>query len=291
MSELGFTIPVIWSSRFLANLDMALVYGSVANRDYQPDAQFGSAINIHKFSDITIGEYSKYTSIGTPEAPTVDRTVLTMDQQPFFNVLVDSIDEMQTQPDLMNEVMKRAAYGIGRTVDAYIAGLYTGATVVSDLGTAAVPVVPVVTDIYQYLTMAALKLDEANVPVSDRFIVMDPAGVKLLKDSGEMLSDTPAGDTLRAYGVFNAPGQLPMGYKGRIANFDIFMSNQTPVDDVATSVWLAGHPDGIAFADSFNEIKGYDHPEYFGDAVKGLYVYGAVVNQPDAIVPIYTALA
>ena len=291
MAELGFTVPVIWSSRFLANLDRALVYGSIANRLYQPDALYGSAINIHKFGDVTIGDYTKNTAIAAPEAMTVERSVLTLDQQKYFNVLVDSIDEAQSEPNLLNEVMKRASAGIGEVVDTYIASLYTDAAVVTGLGTPAAPIVPSITDIYQYITLAAQKLDEANVPVDDRFLVLDSGGVKLLKDSGEMLSDTPAGDTLRAYGTFNAPGSLPMGFKGRIGGFDIFMSNGTPVDDAATSVWLAGHPDGIAFADSLNKVVGYDHPDYFGDAVKGLYVYGAVVSQPTAIVPMYTALA
>ncbi len=282
-------IPIIWSSRFLANLDKALIYGNAANRDYQPDATYGSAINVHRFGDVTVGDYLKNTDIASPETLSVDRYVISLDQQKYFNFFIDSIDEIQSQPNLLDKAMQRAAYAVADVADQHVASLHAEAGNV--LGTPAAPVVPIVTDIYAYLTDMAKMLDESNVPVTDRFLIMDPAGIKLLKDSGEMLSDTPAGDTVRAYGVFNAPGSLPMGYKGHVAGFDLFMSNNTPTDDASTSVWQAGHPDGISYVDSFSKLSGYQPESLFGEAMKGLYVFGAKVTSPASLVSVYTALA
>jgi hypothetical protein len=46
----------------------------------------------------------------------------------------------------------------------------------------------------------------------------------------------------------------------------------------------------ISLVDSINSIEGYVPERRFGDAVKGLYVYGAGLVQPDALIPIYTAI-
>jgi hypothetical protein len=281
-------IPTVWSARMLANLDMNFVYGNAINRDYQADAIYGNIINIFKMSEVTIGDYVKNTDISAPEVLSADKLTITIDQQKYFNIYIDSIDEAQTKPNIMDAAMGRTAYAMALKVDSFIAGLYTGAS--KKIGTAAAPVTPTVTDIYGYLTTAAAFLDQANVPQSGRYMIMNPAGVKLLKDSGEMLSDTPTGDIVRTFGMFGGAGVVPNGYKGRIANFDIWMSNHVPTEDAATSIWTAGHNMGISMVDSLNSIEGYVPEKRFGEAVKGLYVYGAALTQPGAVVPIYTTI-
>jgi hypothetical protein len=84
---------------------------------------------------------------------------------------------------------------------------------------------------------------------------------------------------------------LPNGYKGRIANFDIWMSNNLPSESAAEAIWIGGHPLGISFVDSLNSIEAYRPEQLFGDAVKGIYVYGAAAVLNDALVAVYTARA
>ncbi len=281
-------IPTVWSARLLANLDMNFVYGNAINRDYQADAAYGNIIEAFKMSEVAVGDYVKNTDIGDPEILAADKMTISIDQQKYFNFFIDSIDEAQTRPNIMDAAMGRAAYAMALEVDRYISGMYTNAT--KAIGTAAAPVTPTETDIYGYLTTAAALLDQANVPQMGRYLIMNPAGVKLLKDSGEMLSDTPTGDIVRTFGMFGGSGVVPNGYKGRIANFDIWMSNNVPTEDAAVSIWTAGHNMGISMVDSLNSIEGYVPEKRFGEAVKGLYVYGASLTQPAALVPIYTTI-
>ena len=104
------------------------------------------------------------------------------------------------------------------------------------------------------------------------------------------LSDTPTGDTVRYMGQFMATTELPMGWKGVAAGFDLFMSNNTPSSGSSTSIWTLGHSMGIQMVDSVNDIVGYTPEKRFADAVKGLYVYGAKVTQPTAGVKMFTTL-
>lgn len=281
-----------WAARFLANLDKSLVFGNAINRDFQPDAVYGNVVNVDKISNLTIGSYTQNTDFtGGPESLVDTPKVITINQQRFFNFFIDSIDEAQARPDIMNKGMERAAYSMADDVDKYIASLHAGATSKGGSTTTA-PLAPTVETIYGYLTAAAKDLDKLNVPTYGRFMIMGPASIKMLKDSGEMLSDTPAGDIVRLMGQFGDPNTLPEGYKGRVAGFDLWMSNNTFAGGTGvTETWYYGQKMGISLVDSLNSIVGYQPEMKFGEAVKGLYVYGAAVTEPDALGVLYTSLA
>lgn len=290
MAELEALIPEIWSARFQANLDKHFVFGNAINRDYQADAQYGAKIDISKLGAVSVGAYTKNTDFASgAETLTTSDTSITINRQRYFNFQIDSIDEAQSKPNIMNEAMMRAGYAMANDVDAYIAGLHASAT--TKVGTTAAPKTPVVGDVYGYLTDLAKSLDKLNVPTYDRYLIMGPAGIKLLKDSGEMLSDTAMGDTVRTFGQFGGNGgALPAGYKGHIAGFDLWMSNNTWTTAPVTETWYAGHKMGIALVDSLNTVEGYTPELRFGQAVKGLYVYGVGVIEPAALAVIYTTL-
>lgn len=290
MAALDSLIPQIWAARFLANLDKALVFGRAANRVFQPDAQFGNVVNVDKIGNVTIGDYTSNTDfVAGPEALTASPKVVTINQQKFYNFQIDSIDEAQAYPNIMNKAMERAAYSMADVVDTYIASLHAGAT--TKVNTTTTPGTPTDATVYGILTDAAKALDQLNVPTAGRFLIMGPAGIKLLKDSGEMLSDTPAGDIVRLQGQFGDPGMLPEGYKGRVAGFDLWMSNNTFAGGTGvTETWYFGNEMGISFVDSLNQIMAYEPEKRFAQAIKGLYVYGAAVTEPDALGVIYTTL-
>ena len=280
-------IPEVWSARFLANLDKFLVYGNAINRDYQADAEFGNIVKVPSLGSVTIEDYAKDTDHNAAETLTATTVNILIDQQKMYNFQIDSIDEAQAKPNIMDQAMGRAAYAMADVVDSYIAAFTD--SVGSSIGDVTTPITPAVDDIYEYMTEAARLLDEKNVPTYGRYIIMSPSGIKLLKDSGVFLSDTPTGDVVRMQGQF-AAGTLPNGYKGQVAGFDLWMSNNTASDNAATSIWLAGHSMAISLVDSLNKVVAYNPERRFAEAVKGLYVFGAEAVEPDALVGIFTTL-
>ena len=288
MANLDTLIAEVWAASFLKNLDNLLVYGNTINRNYQSDLAYGNIVNVDQIGAVAIEDYVKYTDITAAEALTATQTVLTIDQQKVFNFVIDSIDEAQSRPNVMNEAMQRAAYAMASVVDAHLASFYASAT--TAIGGVGTEITPDASTIYGYLTQAAQILDEQNVPNDgSRYIVMNAVGVKLLRDAGEFLVATPVGDDLRVLGKLPG-GQMANNFIGQAGGFAVWMSNATPDATTSTSIWQAGHPMAITMADSVNEIVGYNPELLFGDAVKGLYVYGAQIMQPDAIVPLYTDL-
>ena len=288
MANLDTLIAEIWAASFLANLDNNLVFGNTINRDYQSDLSYGNVVNVDKIGAVTIGDYTKNTDMDAAEALTATQSTLTIDQQKYFNMQVDSIDEAQSRPDVMNTAMERAAYSMALVVDAYLASFYASAG--NAIGVVGTPVAPDADTIYGYLTQAAQLLDEANAPTTDRYFVMSPAGIKLLRDSGEFLVATAQGDVVRTTGGMGGSAPMPNGYVGMAGGFAIWSSNNTASSGTSTSIWQAGHRMGVSMAESVNQIIGYQPELRFADAVRGLYVYGAAMLQPDAVVSMYTSL-
>ena len=105
-----------------------------------------------------------------------------------------------------------------------------------------------------------------------------------------MLSDTPTGDIVRTFAGFGGNRPLPNGYKGRISNFDVWSSNNTPDSGISTSIWTFGHNMAIGMVTSLNKVEAYSPELLFGDALKGLLVYGVNVINPGALVNMFTTL-
>lgn len=281
-------IPEIWSARLLDYLDKNFVYGNVSNRNYQADAEYGNLIHIDQVGPVAVGDYTKDTDITGPETLDNVQTDISITEQKFFNFALDSIDLAQTIPSIMDAAMGRSAYALGNVVDTYLASFYASAD--AAIGGVGTEITPDADTIYGYLTQAAQLLDEANVPTTDRYIVMSPAGVKLLRDAGEFLVATAMGDVVRTTGGMGGMAPMPNGYVGQAGGFAIWSSNNTPAATTSTSIWQAGHPMGVSWVDSVNQIIGYQPELRFADAVRGLYVYGGAMIQPGAIVPLYTTL-
>jgi N4-gp56 family major capsid protein len=288
MTITGF-IGTVWSARLLANLNKALVYGqpNVINRDYEGDVKGkGSTVKITSIGDITIGNYTKDTSIGTPEALSDAQSTLTADQANFFNFAVDNIDSAQASPTLMNQAMERSAYNLADVADQYIAAaMYAGVAAANKIGTTASAKVPTLvaddgTHAYDYLMALGTVLSEANVPKQGRWAIIPPwFNERLCQDV--RFSNATASGTQDA---------LMNGLVKRAAGFDILESNNVPTvagtggDAGKTqSVVIAGHPMACTFADSINKVVAYEPELLFADACKGLHVYGAKVTNADAL--------
>ncbi len=269
--SLNSFIPEVWSSVLLDNLDTAHVYGNLVNRDWEGDiSKFGDSVHINQVGPVTLFDYTKNTDMTAVETLTDATQTLTIDQGKGFNFQIDDIDKAQQNPKIMAKAMSRAAYAVSDASDAFIASLWTGvnAANIVGLGTDGSPVVPVKTDIYSYFTQASKLLDEANVPSSGRWVVIAPWLLKLLRDSGEFLADTAMGDIVKTTGRI-----------GQVAGFDIYMSNNVPNTTGTKYKIIFGYEGAITYANQITELEAYRPEARFGDAVKGLHVYGGKLVQ------------
>jgi N4-gp56 family major capsid protein len=268
-------IPTVWAARLLQALDKSLVYGqsNVVNRDYEGEIEAaGNTVKIASIGDVTVTNYTKDTDMGTPEILSDAEQSLVIDQAKAFHFYVDRIDRAQQNVNVMDEAFRRAAYKLRDVQDQFIAASHVNVPAANLIGNDTTPITPTNANAYEYLVDLAVKLDEANIPTEGRFCVVPPwFHGRLLKDSRFVSAGTSATDqTLRN------------GMVGQAAGFDILKSNNVPNTAGTKYKITAGHPMAYTFAMQIVDMQNYKPERRFGDAVKGLNVYGGKLIRPEA---------
>jgi len=270
-------IPTVWAARLLVALDKALIYGqtNVSNRDYEGEVKkAGNTVKIASIGDVSIGDYTKDTDIGDPETLSDEEQTLLIDNAKYFNFYVDSIDRAQQNVNVLDEAMRRSAWRLREASDTFLAETMDAAVPAGNkIGTTGAPKVPTKDDAYEYLVDLGVLLDEQNVPTTGRFVIV-PAWFHglLLKDDRFVRSGTAAGDR-----------KLANGEVGEAAGFTILKSNSVPNTTGTKYKIIAGHSIATAYVEQIVDVQTYKPEKRFGDAVKGLHVYGAKVVRPTAL--------
>jgi hypothetical protein len=270
-------IPTVWAARLLTALEKSLVYGQthVCNRLYDGEVRAaGNTVKIASVGEVDVNDYIKDSDIADPVALTDSAQNLLIDQQKYFNFYVDSVDQAQQNVDVLDEAMSSAAYKLRDVADTYLAGLMDAAVLAENkIGSTVTPIIPTKDDAYEYLVDLSVKLDEGNVPNHGRFLIV-PAWFHglLLKDDRFVRSGTATGDR-----------RLMNGEAGEAAGFTILKSNNVPNTTGEKYKIIAGHRIATTYVEQVVDIKTYQPEKRFGDAVKGLHVYGAKVVRPTAL--------
>lgn len=272
-------IPTLWSARILQNLHKSLVFGQagVINRDYEGEIRnVGDSVKINAIGSITVGSYTKNSDINDPEDITGAGTTLLIDQANYFNFQVDDIDRVQARPDVMSEAMREAGYALKDELDGDLAALWSQVSADNFIGTNGSPKTDMGTAGYplNYLLQLATILDQNNVPTDGRWVIIPP-WVKELLLKGDTRILNP--------GTPQAEMRLANGNIGRIAGFDVLVSNNVVNTSDDNYKIMAGHPMAWTLAEQIVKVEAYRMEKRFADAVKGLHVYGCKVIRPSAM--------
>jgi hypothetical protein len=247
----------------------------VCNRDYEGEIrEAGNTVKIASIGNVSVNDYVKNADIAEPEILTDDEQTLLIDKAKYFNFFVDSVDRAQSNVNLMDQAMRNSAWALREQADAFLAGTIASAVDEDNtIGSAATPEVPTKDNAYEYLVDLGVLLDEGNTPTDGRFVVV-PAWFHglLLKDDRFVRSGTGRGDT-----------RLANGDVGEAAGFRILKSNNVPQTGGAKFKIIAGHSVATTYVEQILDLQTYKPEKRFGDAVKGLHVYGARVVRPAAI--------
>lgn len=277
-------IPQVWATEILAALDTLLVYGapSIINTDYEGEiANAGDSVRITTLGDVDVKDYTRGVNIDAPQQLTDADLQLVIDRAKYFNFAVDDIDAAQSAVDLMQEAARRAAYGLRKAMDSYIAAKYVdaGLAIGSD-GSPLTGFVATNTKMHDTLVDLGTKLDETDTPEDGRFAVLPPWAIGFLEKDPRYTSfgTSPNRATLEDGLTAN-----PNGLVGRSAGFWIYKSNQVPNTTATLYKIIAGHPDAWSRAQQILKTVPYQPEGQFSDALKGLHVYGAKVIRPNQL--------
>ena len=267
-------IPELWSARLLDHLRKNLVVANLFNRNYEGEiSQMGDTVHINQLAEITIKDYTANVDIENPDQLSTTDIPLIIDQGDYYNFYLNDVDRAQARGDLMDNAMRSSAYGLADKLDAYLAGLLAGGTLVDGMGDDSAPLSINADTAYALLVKMKVALDKANVPTQGRYVLMPP------EFEGFMLLDQRFAS---AYGN-NAEQRLVNGLVARAAGFDIYISNNVKNTEGALYKVCASTVDQATYANQLVRTEAYRREKGFDDGVKGLHVYGAKVLRPEAV--------
>jgi hypothetical protein len=269
-------IPALWAGSLLVNLNDLHVFKNGFNRDYEGEIkEVGSSLKINSIGRITIGTYSANTDLAAPETLNFAGQWLLITEGKTFHFYVDDLDARQAKGDLMSPAMTEAAWGLADVCDSFLAttldnAILAGNTLTAGtVGTGAGEL-----NAYDVVVRANVILDDNNVPGVGRwgFIPNWFAG---------MLRRDPR------FSSFGTPGNVSQAKRGEpIGEIDgttLYKTNNLPLSGSDAKL-VFGYRGSGTFAEQIMKTEGYSPERRFGDAVKGLHVYGAKVTRPNTLV-------
>lgn len=269
-------IPKVWSANLISVLQKEHVFANVANRDYQGEITgAGDSVKISQIGSITVATYTRNSTSITPQELQDASSTLLIDQSKYFAFKIDDVDAAQAKPKVMQEAMKQAAYALGDTQDAYIAGLYGDAGMAQNTNASPADVTSL--NVEDEFLAAAETMDNNSVPRSGRFAIIAPWVLTKLTLAGI----TSLSDNVALY----TNGRL-----GRALGFDFSVSanvskNSSSWDKTRIICGVTGQ--SLTVAEQIVKTEAFRPEAQFSDAVKGLHVYGCKVIRPDMTLTLY----
>lgn len=289
----------------------------VVNTNWEGEVKAqGDSVRIRTAPTLLTADYIAGTNL-TYQVPTPIYQDLLIDKARSFAFQVNDVIQAQADLDLLDTYMTDAAKQLKIAVadEVYfetfvgtaaaatatrpcaaanqgaLAGIKSAALT---LGTDAVPISTATPgNLLTLILQLGAALDEQNVPVDGRFLLLSPYDRQILMQTS----------LAQAYFTGDSTSILRTGKIGMIDRFSVYVSNMLPTGGAGTA-WVpssatapgvvyagavkrrmvvAGHKDAISFANQVNKTEQVRNPNDFGDFVRGLSVYGRKVVKPEAL--------
>jgi len=291
-------IPEIWSDEIVAAYEKSLVLANLVNR-MPMTGKKGDTLHIPK---PTRGDASAKTSEAqvTLIAATESEVVVSIDKHYEYSRLIEDITDVQALASLRQFYTSDAGYALAKQVDtdlftlgkrlgddngsgsdwihsnSYYMDASTGLTAYA---VDTVANADVFTD--DSFREAVKELDDNDVPMDQRFLVVPPSVVQTLRgitryNSSDFVSGRPVEN-----------GQI-----GSIYGIDVYVSTNCPVvetaaDNTAATVdvkaGILGHRDAMVFAEQMGvRTQTQYKQEYLGDLFTADTLYGIQVLRPES---------
>lgn len=200
-------LPEIWSLETLRAAEKALVMAPLVKRFDSQVKGRGDTVHIPNISNLTANNKTQGSEV-TTQAVTETETTISINKWKEVSFEIEDIVKIQSQYDLRSEYTSKAGYAIAQAVDTDLLSLYSSLTTtdVGDYGN----------DITDAVVVAAIQtLDEADVPMEDRYFVIKPSQKAAIMKLDKFVQATSLGE-------FNMPTPVKVGPNSRYLWGDIY---------------------------------------------------------------------
>lgn len=218
-----------------------------------------------------VGEWSRYGAVQGLDATTEE---LTLKKDRSFTFAIDKLDKDETSDQLA------AASALARQIRQVVipeVDTYTYDVMAKGAGTKPEALALTSENIYTEILKASNTLDNAEVPETERCIVVTPDVYQLMKQSKEITMETDIGSDMRLKGV--------------VSNLDGALVVKVPANRLPEKFgFMMLHPCATVAPTKLEDYKTHqDPPGISGDLVEGRICYDAFVLENKAKAIYYQA--
>jgi P22 coat protein - gene protein 5 len=268
----GNFIPEVWSMKLQAKFYNVSCLDQVTNHDHEGEIKGqGSKVYIRVRPTIVISDYTVNSTL-TYQDLADDKVELLIDKAKSYAFKCDDVDKAQSDINIINETTMDAAEQMKTSVEK---GVF--AAVYADATTQATNTQITSATVLNWIVDRGVELDELSVPSDGRYLIVPPWICGMIKKS-DLKDASIAGD---------GTSILRNGRVGTIDRFTIYMSNNLSGSGAAVGTpvhCLAGTKHAITFASQFVKTETLRLQNTFGDAIRGLKVYGFKTEVPNALI-------
>jgi N4-gp56 family major capsid protein len=262
-------LPDIWASELISERESNLVLANLVKRYDRDVKSKGQTVQIPNLSNITANPKVNNAQV-TLNAPVEGVEVITIDQYFDSSVLVEDNADAQSAYDTHKEYRQKAGFAIAEKMDAFIAAEMTS-DFDGDVGTHGTAL-----DYADFLD-AKLELDEAKVPLTERYLVVTPKGHRDMLEIDEFIR-------YDAMGASGQPSAIKTGKVGTILGSEVYMSQNlvvtgsTPVQN--NCLYFHRESFGLAVQKGI-KVEMQRKTEYLGDLIVASALWGGTVIRTD----------
>jgi len=266
-------LPDVWSMKLQAKFYANTILGGIANTDWEGEIKDkGSAVFIRQVPTVVVDNYSVNQDIVYQDLDDT-KIELDIDKAKYFAFKVDDVDKAQADVKILNETTRDAQEQMKITVDTdVLAGVHASAA--TDTGNTTITKI----NVLDWMVDRGTTLTELNVPEDPRWAALPPWICGMIKKS-DLKDASLSGDSV---------SRIVNGRVGSVDGLMIYKSNLIAGGNTATSGTPAhamfGGRDAITFASQFVKMETLRLQNTFGNAVRGLKVYGYLVAKQDALI-------
>ena len=268
----GVFSPTIWSKKLNAKYYAQCFLPEITNSEFEGEIKGqGSQVNIRQRPTVQVTDYQVNQDIQYQDI--VDEMItLYINKAKNFAFKVDDIDQAQSNIPILNELTTDAAFQMKIAVEKDFfsvvygqAGLNLPQTNIDN------------TTALNWLIDAEVQLEQNNIPMDQRWVVIPPKVAGWLQ-KGDLKNASITGD---AESVIRK--NLNNGRLGTIGGLTVYVSNNLVTAGGVTQC-LAGHKSAVTYASQIVKVENVRLQTKFGDAVRGLNVYGYQTLIPTGLV-------
>lgn len=260
-------IPTLWTTSIEEQWDAEAVFAALVNRDYEGTATRGNKVTIAGVVAPTVKDYKAAGRITSADAISDTGVDLLIDNEKVIDFYVDDIDRTQAAGSL-EAYTGASAEALALDADSAIAdaAVANGTSLAGSTPTTG-------NEAFNLINSAHKALTKANVPNSNRFVVVNAEFAALLKGADSKLTSVDtSGDSAGLRG----------GTIGSLLGARVVESNNLSAVDEPQ--FVAFHRRALAYVSQLEQVEALRAHDRIADRIRMLHVYGVKVTRPTGVV-------